>query len=154
MANRVTHEEVKEIISTDVDDTTPFITEEELKVKVKESMVFRGIPLKELKKITLNDNREIFVGKGTVENKDEVFFSKIISRNPLCDVCHEIHFILTFDGQGTVVDIIPLHFTKYGNIEWNKDELKKVTSKLIEKSLLTHIQFDPEVDAKPRIINL
>ena len=87
------------------------------------------------------------MGKTVLEAVDKIFFSKIISRNPVCDVCHAIHFILTFDSQGTVVDIIPLHFTKYGNIEWNKDELQKVTSTLIEKSLLKHLQFDPEVDA-------
>jgi thiol-disulfide isomerase/thioredoxin len=127
--------------------TPPFITEEELKTRVKKSMASRGVFLEESRKITLADRGEIFMGKTALEAGEKTFFSKIISRNPVCDVCHEIHFILTFDSQGTVVDIIPLHFTKYGNIEWNKDELRKVTSTLIEKSLLEPIQFDPEVDA-------
>lgn len=127
--------------------TPPFMTEEELKTRVKKSMASRGVFLEEFRKITLNDKGEIFMGKTALEAGDKTFFSKIISRNPVCDVCHEIHFILTFDSQGTVVDIIPLQFTKYGNIEWNRDELQKVTGRLIDKSLLEHIQFDPEVDA-------
>ena len=127
--------------------TAPFITDDELKERVKRSMASRGVVLEELAKIPLNDDGEIFMGKGAYQKRDEVFFSKIISRNPVCDVCHEIHFILTFDSRGTVVDIIPLHFTKYGKIEWNKEELRKVSSKLIKKSLLEEIRFDPELDA-------
>jgi len=71
----------------------------------------------------------------------------VVSRSAICDVCHDVHFYYLFDRQGTILDLVPLHLTKYGNIEWTDTETKQFKSRLVGKQLDSDWDFRPEVDA-------
>ena len=119
----------------------PFLTEKELKKKIRERMESQSFKLSNLKKVSLNKNKDIFIGQIKASGIDKTLFFKLISRNPVCDVCHTIHFIIAFDDTGTVFDFIPLRITKHGNIPWNKKEVEKTLGSLKGKSILKPIKF-------------
>jgi hypothetical protein len=125
----------------------PYIPDEVMEKKIRSTMELHRMKLIDLKKTRLSNDQDIYVGKVIEEGGARFFFSKLISRNPVCDICHAVHFILTFDDRGIVVDFVPVHITKYGNIEWTNEEIRKTREKLIGKSILKPIAFDPEVDA-------
>jgi hypothetical protein len=89
----------------------------------------------------------LFCGTAYDNGIPELFFAKLVSRNPVCDVCHAAHFVLIFDHNGVVADFIPLHITKYGNRDWTAEEIKKTRDRLIGKSVLQPLSFDPHADA-------
>ena len=125
----------------------PFISDEEMEKKIYAAMESRRLQLDELKKISLGNGKEIYMGKVKTDDSTKLYFSKLISRPSVCDLCHAVHFILTFDEQGFVVNFIPIHLTKFENVEWEIAEIMKTRKKLVGKSILKPIPFDPEVDA-------
>lgn len=124
----------------------PFLTDEELKKRIRERMESLLFKLNSLERVALK-KKSIFIGQIKAEGVDKTLFFKLISRNPVCDVCHAVHFIIAFDDTGTVIDFIPLHITKYGNIPWNKREIEKTLRILLGKSVLKPIEFNPQGDA-------
>ena len=127
--------------------TRPFISDEELQKKIASSLEARGKRVQELKKIELDPEQTLFSCAALGNGTQEIFFAKLISRNPVCDVCHAVHFVLLFDENGIVVDFISLHITKHGNRDWTSGEIKKTRDYLIGKSVLLPISFDPHADA-------
>jgi len=89
----------------------------------------------------------LYVSNVEINDKQEMFYSKILSRKPVCDVCHGIHFIVTFDINGVIRDIHSIHLTKLGNVVWTDEELNKVKSKLVGTKISDDIQYNYEVDA-------
>ncbi len=79
--------------------------------------------------------------------KEDILYSKVLSRKPVCDVCHGIHFIVTFDAVGTIRDVHAIHLTKYGNVVWNEEDLKTINLRLVGMKIDGKIQFNSEVDA-------
>ncbi len=76
-------------------------------------------------------------------------FARIGSRDPVCDVCHAIHFFYAFDLQGTARGFEPIHVTKYGNALWNPEESARMERTLVGRRL-GDLRFDPELDAVTR----
>ncbi len=135
--------EVKAIIKK----PEPYITDEKIKQKILASLERQRLNLLDLKKISLDNNQDIFVGKAKRENKITHFFTKLISQNPVCDLCHSIHFILMFDEKGIILDFMPIHITKYENVLLNLSENIKLRKRLTGESILEPLNFDPRVDA-------
>ena len=125
----------------------PYITDEEIKQKILASLERQRLNLLDLKKISLNNNQDIFVGKAKRENKITHFFTKLISQNPVCDLCHSIHFILMFDEKGIILDFMPIHITKHENVLLTLSENIKLRKRLTGKSILEPLNFNPRVDA-------
>jgi len=128
------------------------LTEKEILQKVRQSMQASFKPAKNatsitITKIKLPGSGTLFRGARTVNGKREIFYAKLISRNPTCDVCHGIHFIVTFDRKGTIKDFFPIHLTKYGNVNWSAADIELMQHKLAGRSLLQHKTFNPKVDA-------
>jgi len=73
-------------------------------------------------------------------------YAKVGSREPVCEVCHAVHFMFAFDRQGTVRGFEPIHVTKYGNELWNADENEFFESRLRARPM-KGLSFDPEMDA-------
>ncbi len=42
---------------------------------------------------------------------------------------------------------MPLHLTKYGNVEWNEYDIENMRKQLMGKKLKKELIFDPAVDA-------
>ena len=77
-------------------------------------------------------------------------FAEVLSRSAICDVCHNVHFYYLFDATGKVIAFEPLHLTRYGNVEWNAEETKKMRRRVVGGYLTTPWNFDPQVDAVSR----
>ncbi len=73
-------------------------------------------------------------------------FVRIVSREPVCDVCHAIHFLLAFDGAGRIRGFEPVYVTKFGNELWSPEDVARMASRLVGRPM-EELAFDPDVDA-------
>ena len=69
------------------------------------------------------------------------------SRSAVCDVCHDVHFIYLFDRSTQIIGFEPLQLTKYGNVNWNRQEVNNMRKQVVGKYLTMPKPFDPAVDA-------
>jgi hypothetical protein len=129
------------------DALKPPLTEEELMVKVKEGMEASGGKALQIEKISLKDGDWIYVGKVDFGTNQKNLFSKLASRRAVCDICHDTFFIYTFDSEGKVIEIVPVQLTKIGNLQWTEEDIKKLKSRTIGRSILKPFTFDPGVDS-------
>jgi len=121
----------------------PPIPEAEIEARVLKSMERAGYGSVGLYTVDLPDGGTVFIGES---NRGKVF-ARVISRLPVCDVCHPVHFILTLNTKGQVVDFDAISVTKYWNKEWNEEEVDEMRLRLLGMSALEVKAFDPEVDA-------
>jgi len=128
------------------------LSEKEILQKVKQSMQASFKPDKNatsitITKIKLPESGIVFRGARPDKGKREILYAKLISRKPTCDVCHGIHFIVTFDRMGTIKYFFPIHLTKYGNVNWSAADVDLMKNKIVGRSLRQHKTFNPKVDA-------
>ena len=124
-------------------DLVPPISDSEIEALVLKSMERAGYGSVGLYKVDLPDGDSIFIGES---NRGKAF-TRVISKLPVCDVCHAVHFILTLNSKGQVVDFDSIYVTKYWNKEWNDKEVDQMRRKLLGLSALEERDFDPRVDA-------
>jgi hypothetical protein len=129
------------------DALMPPLTEEELIAKAREGMEASGGKVIQIEKIYLKDGDWIYAGKVDFGTYQKNLFSKLASRRAVCDICHDTFFIYTFDPEGKVVGIIPIQLTKIGNLKWTEEDINKLNSRTIGKSILKPFIFDPSVDS-------
>lgn len=129
------------------DDLTPPMTEEELRTQARKGMEASGGKVLQLDKVVLKDGDTIFVGKVDQGGRQENLFSKLVSRRAVCDICHDTFFIYTFDSTGKVIDIVPVQLTKIDNLHWTEEDISKLKSRTVGKSILKPFPFDVKVDS-------
>lgn len=129
------------------DALNPPLTEEELMAKAKEGMESMGGKVLQMKKVPLKDGDWIYLGKVDFGTYQKTLFSKLASRRAVCDICHDTFFLYTFDSEGKMTDLVPIQLTKIGNLNWTEEDIKKVKSRTIGKSILSPFPFDPGVDS-------
>lgn len=122
-------------------------TDEELEYRVRNALVSTGGNIIEFAKVSLRSGRQVFAAQLQSGDRQRQLFAEIVSRQSVCDICHDVHFIYIFDIQGQVFGFDSLQLTKYGNVNWNAGEISSMRSKLLGKSLLKEHQFNPQVDA-------
>jgi peroxiredoxin len=122
-------------------------SEEELLKKAQESMLSPKWKLLKVAKIKLPDDEEIYVGEIQAGGQKSNLFAKLVSRAPICDVCHATHFFFTFNEKGMVVNFLPLKLTKLDNANWDAKEIETMKGRLVGRSILQPTDFDPQVDA-------
>ncbi len=125
----------------------PPLTEEELMGKAKEGMEASGGNVLQIRKISFKDGDWIYVGKVDFGTHQDHLFSKLASRQAICDICHDTYFIYTFNSYGKVIEIVPIQLTKTGNLRWTEEEVKKLKSRTVGKSILGPFPFNPSVDS-------
>lgn len=76
-------------------------------------------------------------------------FARIASRDPICDICHAVHFLFAFDAAGMVLGFEPIHVTKYANETWSDEDAARLNQRLRERSM-AGLVFNPAVDAVSR----
>ncbi len=122
------------------------LSAEELMVKVSESMIRvsgdEDINIT-LKVVSARKEPEVYEGS----SKDARFFAVVVNREAVCDVCHAIQFMYTFDEKGKIVDFQPIYLTKDGNKMWDEKDIGKMRSRVIGRSILQSPGFDPEIDS-------
>jgi peroxiredoxin len=129
------------------DALKPPLAEKELMAKAKEGMESAGGKVLHIKKLSLKDGDWIYVGKVDFGTHRRTLFSKLASRRAVCDICHDTFFLYTFDSEGTVIDIVPIQLTKVGNLNWTEEDIKKIKSRTIGRSILSPFTFDSNVDS-------
>jgi thiol-disulfide isomerase/thioredoxin len=129
------------------DTLTSPITEEELMAKAREGMETSGGKVLRIEKIFLKDGDWIYAGNVEFGTHRGVLFSKLASRRAVCDICHDTFFIYTFDPEGKVIEIVPIQLTKIDNLKWTEEDIRKLKSRIIGRSILKPFPFDPTVDS-------
>lgn len=129
------------------DALRPPIPEEELVLKARAGMEASGGKVIKIEKISLKDGDWIYAGKVDFGTHQKNLFSKLASRRAACDICHDTFFIYTFDPEGKIIDIIPIQLTKIDNLNWTEEDIKKLKSRTIGRSILKPFAFDPSVDS-------
>jgi hypothetical protein len=119
------------------------ISEEQVRERVRAGMERAGYHGAVARRETLPSGEAVWIG----ESERGKIFSRVITRLPVCDVCHASHFIITFDASGKVVDFDLITLTKYGNAPWALEETAFMRKKLVGLSVLEKHTFDPKVDA-------
>jgi len=100
-----------------------------------------------LKKIDLAEHEHIYRALMHRDRKSTRLFAQIIERATACGICHDVKFIYIFDTTGTIVEIVPLQLTKYGNKPWDANDIAKLKQRLVGRNLSDPQPFDPQVDA-------
>lgn len=129
------------------DALKPPLTEEELLKRARKGMEASGGKVLQIEKITLKDGDWLYAGKVDWGTRQENLFSKLASRRAVCDICHDTFFIYTFDSTGKVVDIAPVQLTKIDNLNWTEEDVNKLKSRTVGKSILKPFTFDAKVDS-------
>jgi peroxiredoxin len=129
------------------DALKPPIPEEELVLKARAGMETSGGKVLQIEKISLKDGDWIYAGKVDFGTHQKNLFSKLASRRAVCDICHDTFFIYTFDPDGKIIDIVPVQLTKIDNLNWTGEDIKKLKSRTIGRSIFKPFPFDSAVDS-------
>lgn len=121
----------------------PDIPEDKLISLVKKGMKEAGKEIKEFREIELKNREVVYMGR----TGEERLFAKVASREAICDICENTHFIFVFDSKGKVVNLVPILLAKYGNKEWTKEDINKIKGRLVGRYLYNPFDFDSKVDA-------
>ncbi len=144
--------DVKQLVSkADTVELAPWVRKEmgvgleenEIEMRVLKSMERAGYGSVGLYSVTLPEGEKVFIG----ESGRGKVFSKVITRLPVCDVCHPVHFILTVSAMGKVVDLEVISATKYWNKPWTEGEVERMRKTVLGLSVFERRGFDPAVDA-------
>jgi thiol-disulfide isomerase/thioredoxin len=87
--------------------------------------------------------------RGTVQHGavQKQYYAEVVSRSTVCDICHDVHFVYLFDGAAKIIDIEALQLTKYGNQEFDRQDMNQLKT-ILQRRLLTQTNsFEPDVDA-------
>lgn len=120
---------------------------EELELKVRNAFIATGGRILEFEPVALRSGRRVYtalMGRGEAQVR---LFAEVSSRQSVCDVCHDIHFIYLFDASGRIVGFEPLQITKYGNVLWTAAEAETMRKRLVGQYLSAPRPFDPGLDA-------
>jgi len=74
-------------------------------------------------------------------------WAMVAGRAKVCNVCHDIFFIVVFDDSGVVVNFAPIAITKYKNVEFDEKDVAFLKGRVVGRLLSREIVFDPTVDA-------
>ncbi|NIO03503.1 MAG: FMN-binding protein [Proteobacteria bacterium] len=128
------------------EELTPPFSDEDLLQTIKEGMEIPGVSVLEVRKIRFR-KQVVYLGRVATGSESKQFFAKVVSRPPLCDVCHDIHFTYVFDEAGKVVNFLPIYVTKNANRPWSDQDVQKMRDRIVGQSLLMPFRFDRDVDA-------
>jgi len=146
-ARSLTSGKAKGLLQGTADELTPNLTERELLRMMQGSMRAVESTVERVEAQELENGEVIYLGfaSGALENK--ALFGRIVSKYSICDICHDTHFYYIIDQEGRLVYFNPIHVTKYGNLNWNHQDIVTLRSRLLGKDLFKPLPFDPSVDA-------
>lgn len=74
-------------------------------------------------------------------------WARVAGRARICNICHDIFFILLFDDSGRIVNFTPIHVTKYENVPIDEGEAAFMKERVIGRFITEPLHFDSNVDA-------
>jgi hypothetical protein len=138
-------EEGKRVVLPTTERLKPPLSEEELLTKIKEGMAPHGSVVTEIRRIP-PEEQYLFMGKVEVNAEKKHYFAKAVSWPPLCDICHDIHFVYVFDEEAKITNLIPIRLPKEYNRAWDERDIEAMKKRLIGRSLLEPFEFNRDVD--------
>jgi len=98
------------------------------------------------RKMVMADGTSVYQGRPLKPGAPSLF-AKIVSRRPVCDVCHDIHFIYVFDDDGSILALEPIRLPKSRNRDFRYYDVEKLKGQIVGRALSDPFDFNPEVDA-------
>jgi hypothetical protein len=138
-----------EVLEGTVPPLTSSLSDDELMALMQGAMKEINPDINLVEKKEMTGGSAVYVGFTplSIRADEAVLFGRVVSKYSICDVCHDIHFYFIFDQSGQLLAIKPIKLTKYGNVDFNQDDMEKLQGRLGGKSLFRPISFDPAVDA-------
>lgn len=137
---RATTEKTADVLRPPQSDT-------EIAQMVEKSFSAQGQQLSNFRRLQLGSDRWVYTASVVRNGQRQPLFAEVTNRSAICDICHSVHFYYLFDRTGQILDFVPLHLTKYGNVEWNQQEIDQFARRIIGKQMASNWNFDPNVDA-------
>lgn len=125
----------------------PLFSEPELESRVRSAMTAVGGGIVDFTRIKLPSGRRVYAGLMQQGDQRQVRFAEVVSRLSVCDICHDVHFIYLFDPGGRITGFQALQLTRYGNVNWNPQQIETMRRRLVGTRLGMPPVFDPKVDA-------
>lgn len=123
----------------------PF-TDRQLELKVRTALAKYG-SINSFEELSLESSRRVYRARIRQGATQKNVFAEIISRHTVCDICHDVHFLYLFDKDLRIFDVKALQLTKYGNKDWDKQDMKRLKSQLKDRLVTKQQEFNPEIDA-------
>jgi peroxiredoxin len=146
-ANSLTPARAQALLQGRRADLTPNFTNRELLRLMQGSMEAVDDRIKRVETNELENGVTLYVGFADDEMAEASLFGRIVSKYSICDICHDTHFYYLIDRNGKLVYFNPIHVTKYGNLNWNYQDIITIKSRVMGKDLFEQLPFDPYVDA-------
>ena len=145
----LTSAQAEEVLEGTVPAIKSSLSEDELLALMQGSMKEINPDIQLVEKKELAGGGAVYVGFTplSIRADEGVLFGRIVSKYSICDVCHDIHYYFIFDQSGQLIAFKPIKITKYGNADFNQEDIEKLQGRLGRKDLFTVIPFDPAVDA-------
>lgn len=155
------HQELKNLATTDLASLRaagkkavkvrsaidPILDKDELQYRVRMALINTGGNLANIRLLDLQSGRRVYVATMRQGDKARRLFAEVTSRHSICDICHDVHFIYVFDDNARIIGFEPLQLTKWGNVNWDREEVDKMRQRLLGSVLTMPPVFDPKVDA-------
>ncbi len=125
----------------------PDIKEDALIALIEEHIAATGKKVLGTEKVVMENREAVFVTTLSPKREGLFLFSRLESDPSLCDICHDSHFMYTMNGEGVVLDFIPVQLTKLGNIAWSDADVAKIKKTICGTTIFRSFPFDPKVDA-------
>ncbi len=126
---------------------SPDMSPEEIVEVIETAIRTKGHTIESTEKVIMDNGEGVYVSALSPKRSGRYLFSRVESRPSLCDICHDSHFIYVLNQKSIITDFIPLELTKYGNISWDADDVKKIRDYFAGQSIFDDFSFDPETDA-------
>jgi hypothetical protein len=122
----------------------PDLPREELEGMLMKAAAEVGVEGAVLKAVKVKGERNVY----RLEGADGAgLWAKVAGRAKVCNVCHDIFFILLFDDDGKIVNFTPILVTKYQNELISEQDAAFMRGRLLGRSVADPPAFDNEVDA-------
>lgn len=133
----------REPVKSGWDTLKPPLTEAELAARLIAAAAEAGLPGAVAVPIKIAADETFYrltaVGKS--------LWALVAGRAKVCNVCHDIFFIVVFDDGGRIVNLAPISITKYKNVEFDAQDIAFLKGRVVGRLLSREIVFDPTVDA-------
>jgi len=120
---------------------------EEVQKRIFQRMLEINPNLVSISQVKLENGETIYVGSPHQGERTGLLFAKVVGKITLCDICHDTHYFYVLDQEGIIRNFAPLSITKYGNEDWDEEDVKKIKNRAVGKSIFGTLPFDPKVDA-------
>lgn len=119
----------------------PSLTAAQLDEKIRAAASSAGLPGATIEAVTGEE------GIYKVTSGGKTAWAKVAGRAKICNVCHDIFFVVLFDNIGKIIGFEPIAVTKYNNVAWDAADAAAQRKRIVGRSLGESLIFDPEVDA-------